>query len=345
MKNFIVPFMAMTLLMVSDVNAQCAGGAGAGFGFNTNSCDFASQLWAGYCNGGPAIPASAASRGCGLLGGCGGGSGSSCGGGCGGGRIMSHLQGLLSRLHSGGCGGGSCGSGYSYGGYGIQGFGSYAGTMPFGNSAGCGGCASNNTWWYGGGSIGRPSHCGSGGCHIRSALSGGAGCGSSCGGGGRHCGGGLGLFSHFRNRMSYSSWIGGGPLDTYSLVAGYGGFVGSQMDYGCINGACSGDFGAAMPASDCGCSGGAVMQPAMESYSTGGEVYGGESYGGESYSGETYTEPYSSEEQSGSHEAYGAEEQYAPVEELPIEEGPFYESNPIAEVEEIPAPDASADEG
>ena len=81
------------------------------------------------------------------------------------------------------------------------------------------------------------------------------------------------------------------------------------MDYGCINGACGGDFGAAMPAmpaSDCGCSGGGVsMQPAMETYSTGGmemqpQAYetGGEYYGGEEYStGESYE---------------GAVEQYAP---------------------------------
>ena len=327
MKNFIVPFMAMALFMVSDASAQCAGGAGAGFGFNSYNCDFPSSLWAGYCNGGPAMPAAPARSGCSL--GLGGGGG--CGGG---GGLMSHLQGLLGRLGGGGGCGGGCGGSAAPTcppAYGVHGFGAYAG-------GGCatGSCGNTNTWWYGGSgqSIGRPSRCGSGGCHLRS-RGGGGGCGaaSSCGGGGRHCGGGHGLFSHFRNRMAYSSWIGGGPLDTYSLVAGYGGFVGSQMDYGCINGACSGDFGAAMPAAsaDCGCSGSA----AMPAYS-GEAVQSGEYSTGETYGQEVYSDSYGGDAY-GNEQYEGTVEQYAPVEELPVEEGPLYESNPIDAVEEIPA--------
>ena len=325
MKNFIVPFMAVTLFMVSDANAQCVGGYGTGFGFNSNSCDFASSLWTDYCNGGPAMPPSP-SRGCGcsmLGGGCGSGGGLGCGGGSG---IMSHIHGLLGRLGSRGCGG--CGSScaptcapacgpswgaYNYPGYTIQGFGAYAGTVPYFGNAGCG-----TTWWYGGGTFGRPARCGNRGCRV-----GHSGCRHR-----HHCGRGLGLFSHFRNRLSYSSWIGGGPLDNYSLVAGYGGFVGSQLDYGCINGACSGNFGVPMPAGSCGCDGATntVVQ-----------------YGGQVSSGVATDQSYSAGQSYESQSYTGTVEEYAPVEELPIEEGPFYESNPIGSdseaVEEIPAGD------
>ena len=147
MKNFIVPFMAMTLLMVSDASAQCAGGYGTGFGFQSNNCNFASSLWTDYCNGGPTMPASARACGCG----CNLFSRNGCGGGCGGG-LMSHVHGLLGRLGSGGSGS-CCGSswgGYNYPGYTVQGFGAYAGTVPYFGNPGCG-----STWWYGGGSYGR----------------------------------------------------------------------------------------------------------------------------------------------------------------------------------------------
>lgn len=130
--------------------------------------------------------------------------------------------------------------------------------------------------------------------------------------------------------MSYSSWIGGGPLDSYSLVAGYGGFVGSQMDYGCINGACGGSIPGA-PAGDCGCNSGGA---AVEYGTTTGQEYGGEvtqSYGGESYEGQSYE---------------GTVEEYAPVENAPIEEGPFYESSNLGPaVEEIPAGTAADGSG
>ena len=113
-------------------------------------------------------------------------------------------------------------------------------------------------------------------------------------------------------------------MDTYSLVAGYGGFVGSQLDYGCINGACGGDFGVPMPAG-CGCDGGVNQGMPVVQY-------------GNQVSTDTHVQSYSAGGTYDSQNYAGAIEQYAPVEEIPVEEGPFYQSNPIESdsAEEIP---------
>ncbi len=102
--------------------------------------------------------------------------------------------------------------------------------------------------------------------------------------------------------MSYGSWIGGGPLDSHSLVAGYGGFVAPAVDYGCINGACSGTFDGAAPAAGCGCAGQSHGAPPAE-------IQGG-------VHDEVVNEGNSGAVQN---------EQYSPVDEGPIDEGPFYQ--------------------
>jgi len=164
---------------------------------------------------------------------------------------IARATGGMGNINSGSCNSGAGGlwsnycssaqSGYSYG----SGFGAYASQIPPAPCHSCGGgstCGGGSSWWYGGG-----HSCGHGGC-------GGGGCASGgCAGGGlsslgQHL---HGLVNKLRCRCcsAGSSWVGGGPLDSYS-IAPASGFDGG-IDYGYINTCSDGGCGGG-----CGCDGG-----------------------------------------------------------------------------------------
>ena len=232
-------------MCVSQADATCHGWGSPGYGALVSDCHFADSLWAGYCSGGPAVPASdCCNQGCGYFTwyGANAGCNTCCDpcGGCGGGEWMAKLRGhfesMKARMSHGSCND-HCGSCCDTG---------------CGGGGGCG--------WGGSGMFGGGCGCGKTSCDPCDTCC--DPCDTCCDSG---CGGGMNCnwLHKLRARLGHGvcqqryqplspcecmcenarccgsrrGWLGGGCLDNCGMV---GAFPAQGIDYSYLNYCCGG---------------------------------------------------------------------------------------------------------